>query len=295
MRTVADEARVLAENRRYHDEVEADTYDQRFGIAADDESCREMVEELEYVLGDRLPEGGTLVDVGCGTGNVSIKLARSRRFTLVYGLDISPRMLQRARDNARSVGCQAEFLETDMRRLPLGDSTVDLVVGCAVLHHLPDPHGFMVEVFRVLKPGGQCVFIGEPGTWGTYRTTLLKMPMIALNKIRRLMTGSKAQWNDNVDVHTFTLKDIETLTQTFDQVRIRPEGFAVALDDVYLSLARELVGRFPGVVPATMFVRRCLLVIDRHVFNRILPAGQLATVKFAATRPATPAEPIGHA
>ena len=54
-------------------------------------------------------------------------------------LDLSPKMLECARRNAAAEGCAIETVETDMVRLPFDDASFDLVVGCAILHHLPDP------------------------------------------------------------------------------------------------------------------------------------------------------------
>ena len=59
-----------------------------------------------------------------------------------------------------------ETIESDMMRLPFPDGSVDYVVGCAFLHHLPHPAGFMGEVKRVLRPGGTFVIIGEPSGFG---------------------------------------------------------------------------------------------------------------------------------
>jgi SAM-dependent methyltransferase len=50
--------------------------------------------------------------------------------------------------------------------LPFDDATFELVVGHAVLHHIPDVEQALREVIRVLKPGGRFVFAGEPTKWG---------------------------------------------------------------------------------------------------------------------------------
>ncbi len=53
-------------------------------------------------------------------------------------------------------------------RIPYDDETFDLVVGHAVLHHIPDVELALREVLRVLKPGGRFVFAGEPTTVGDW-------------------------------------------------------------------------------------------------------------------------------
>jgi ubiquinone/menaquinone biosynthesis C-methylase UbiE len=289
MKIEVDVEQVLAENRRYHDEVESCQYDSLFNMTVDSAACKAMVDELERVLAQPLPAGGTVLDVGTGTGNVAIKLARSGRFDRVLGADISEKMMEKAAANAQVAHCQVEFFKTDMIQLPLADASVDFVVGCAILHHLPGPVDFMKEVRRVLKPGGQCVFIGEPAMWMSRVSELLKAPLLAVGKLYKWFKGREARWNDHVDVHTFSMYDIEVMTKGFDNVRIRPEGFSVVLDDVYSGPIRLILGAVPGVVALTSLMRKGLLTLDDAVLNRILPNRMLATVKFAATRPADPA------
>src|SRR5215471_10186735 len=110
MKANVDVARVHAENRRFHDEVEADVYDQRMGISYDAEATARILSELEEVLGEPLP-GGTVVDVGSGTGHVAVKLAKTGRFGRVVATDISSRMLACARKNAADAGCTIETVE----------------------------------------------------------------------------------------------------------------------------------------------------------------------------------------
>lgn len=285
MREMVEFEHVLEENRRYHDEFESERFDCVFNVTTDRAACKAMVDELERVLSEALPLGGTVLDVGTGTGNVAIKLALTGRFDSVLGADISVKMMEKAEAKAQAAGCHVEFIETDMMKLPLEDESVDFLVGCAILHHLPDPVGFMSEVLRVLRPGAQCVFIGEPGTWMSRVCDLMKAPLIAVGRAYKRLMGKKPNWNPDVDVHTFSCTDVQLMTKDFDNVRLRPEGLAVVLDDVYFGLVREFLGGVPGVVALTGLIRRGLLSLDRTILNRIVPNNMLATMKFAATRP----------
>ena len=78
MRTNINTDYILDLNRRFHDEVEAETYDARMGTSHDIVSCEHMIQELETVLGSKLPRGGRVVDAACGTGNVAIKSTNCR-------------------------------------------------------------------------------------------------------------------------------------------------------------------------------------------------------------------------
>jgi ubiquinone/menaquinone biosynthesis C-methylase UbiE len=289
VKTDVDVARVHEQNRRFHDEVEAEVYDQRMGITYDAEATARMIAELEEVLGKPLP-GGTVVDVGSGTGHVAVKLARSGRFARVVATDISPRMLACARKNASLAGCAIETLETDMVHLPFENASVDLVVGCAILHHLPDPVAFLPEVRRILKPGAPCIFIGDPSTWGSRISNVLKFPLLAVYRSYKLLTGRtpKTSWeHDHIDVHTFSRRDIDPLTRGFEQVKVLPQGFLEPLLDIaFLTTVRERLGRFPGVTASVSGLRWLCGKLDLLFFNHVVPGDLCVSMKFSAFRPA---------
>jgi arsenite methyltransferase len=101
-----------------------------------------------------IPEGGIVLDVGCGPASITASLARAVGPSgLVLGIDRSEAMLARA-VHAES-GPQIAFLHADAQRLPLRDRTVDAVVSVAVLQLVPDPVIALAEMARVLRPGGR--------------------------------------------------------------------------------------------------------------------------------------------
>lgn len=89
--------------------------------------------------------GQKLLDVGCGTGVVAITAAR--RGAKVRGLDLSPVLIERAREHARLVNLDLDFVEGDAESLPYGDSEFDVVLSqfgrmfALVGRHLPPPEG----------------------------------------------------------------------------------------------------------------------------------------------------------
>jgi len=296
MKTGVDVARVHEQNRRFHDEVEAELYDQRMGIRHDAQATGRMLAELEKVLGSPLPRGGAVLDVGSGTGHVAVKLAKSGGFARVVATDISPKMLDGARRNAIAERCSIETVESDMVRLPFEDASFDLVVGCAVLHHLPDPLAFMPEVLRVLRPGAPCIFIGDPSTWGSRISNAMKLPLLLANRAFKTLTGKplRSQWeSDHIDVHTFSKRDIGPLTTGFEGVRIVPGGFLEPLLDIaFLTTVRERLGVVPGVRSTVSAVQWTSRNLDRWVFDRLVPADFLVAMKFSARRPSqTPRRP----
>jgi len=116
-----------------------------------------------------LRPGERVLDVGCGTGDLSFWAARLLGPEgEVVGVDISPRMLARARKRllARRPGAGApiRFLEADALSLPFPDNSFDVVLTGFVLRNLPELSRGLREMFRVLRPGGRffCLELSQP-------------------------------------------------------------------------------------------------------------------------------------
>src|ERR687893_2581868 len=155
-------------NTRYHDAAAAE-YDTKWGIDFGDVGGRQVLGKLRKVLGVReLPRLGRALEIGAGTGYVSLNLLRAGVVEHPTCVDISPGMLAALRANAERLGL-ADRVETracDAEDLPFVSATFDLVFGHAVLHHLPDLDRAFGEFFRVLRPGGVLAFAGEPSRHG---------------------------------------------------------------------------------------------------------------------------------
>lgn len=286
MRSSVDVAKVLELNRKFHDEVEAENYDARMGVSHNAAAVNRIFNELEGVRGARLG-GGHVVDVGAGTGNLAIKLALMGRFAKVSAVDISSVSLEVLSRASGRLGVQIETIVSNMEKLPFPNDSVDLVVGCAFLHHLPDPASFMYEVRRVLKPNGAFVIIGEPSTLGTILTETVKLPLVVINRIIRSFTSREIiRWeHDHIDVHTFNSAEIRHFTRDFSQVRLVSEGFLEPIvDQALLVAARALFGKIPGVHSVCGALRYVMRHIDQLVFNRILPTDVCVTLKFSGVR-----------
>ena len=97
------------------------------------------------------------LDVGCGTGFLSLELAgRGHRVT---GIDFAPEMLALAKDKAVAAGAQIRFEHADAENLPFAAASFDLVITRHVLWTLPHPDAALGEWIRVLRPGGRLAVI----------------------------------------------------------------------------------------------------------------------------------------
>jgi len=102
----------------------------------------------------------TIVDIGCGEGEVSLRLARLGH--RVHAVDSSRAMIAALRKRLRREGDAGARVEThvgDTERLPLGDSVADVVLMSQILHHAPRPEAALAEAVRVAKPGGRVVVL----------------------------------------------------------------------------------------------------------------------------------------
>ena len=100
-----------------------------------------------------------VLDIGAGSGRVSIPIARSLTGGHVIALDISPQMLSclEAEAKKKGIGNKIRPLLADAASSGLENESVDLVVSNNVLHELADPQATLLDAFRVLKPGGKII------------------------------------------------------------------------------------------------------------------------------------------
>jgi len=95
----------------------------------------------------------TILDLGCGPGDLVVAISQRLRDARIVGLDLSPSMLLWASRHATTDG-RLRFIVADAASLPFGDASVDLIVSTLSLHHWPEPADVFAEIARVLRPGG---------------------------------------------------------------------------------------------------------------------------------------------
>lgn len=103
-----------------------------------------------------------VLDAGTGTARIPIIICQMRQEWQVTGIDLAQNMLQLGRKNISSAGLEKQIkLEiVDTKQLPYADGYFDMVMSNALVHHLPDPLPFFLEIKRVVKPNG-AVFVRD--------------------------------------------------------------------------------------------------------------------------------------
>jgi ubiquinone/menaquinone biosynthesis C-methylase UbiE len=213
-------------NTRYHDAA-AHEYDAKWGIDFGDIGQDQVRSKLIKALGglDRRTFGEAL-EIGSGTGYFSLNLVQLGLIGKLNATDISPGMLDRLASTAEALGLDdVTTVVTEAETLPFEDESFDLVLGHAVLHHIPDLDRAFAEFRRVLRPGGVIVFAGEPSRYGDRLAALPKQTGMVLAPAWRRLTGARRRavaevdqseghsLEGEVDVHAFAPADLRRLLE----------------------------------------------------------------------------------
>lgn len=106
----------------------------------------------------------TVLDVACGTGNVA--LTASQRGADVTGVDITPAMLEDARERAAIIDADVDWQEGDAAALPFDDDAFDVTLSCLGHMFVPDADAAGSELVRVTRPGGRIAYTSWTPTSG---------------------------------------------------------------------------------------------------------------------------------
>jgi SAM-dependent methyltransferase len=111
---------------------------------------------LPRLMDRAIPVDARIVEVGCGTGQMSLFLARADR--IVIGADMTRASLTLASAAARRCRLdRVRFVETDLQRAGLKRGAFDVVYSSGVVHHTPDPRASFAQLARLARPGGTIV------------------------------------------------------------------------------------------------------------------------------------------
>jgi SAM-dependent methyltransferase len=140
--------------RRFYERAPFPGYPPRDSLAA----LRARAERSDFarLLDRAIPDEARIVDVGCGTGQMCLYLARGNR--AIVGADLTRASLALAAAAARRFHLdRVRFVETDLRLAGLLPGRFDVVYSSGVLHHTPDPRASFAGMARLARPGGAIV------------------------------------------------------------------------------------------------------------------------------------------
>ena len=292
-------------NILYHD-WEASTYDEKWSISYDERCQTYARERFETIAGSPASPYGTALEIGSGTGFFLLNLMLTGIAEKGVVTDISPGMVDVAVRNAKGLGLDVTGEVADAETIPYPDDSVDLVIGHAVLHHIPDVERALRECLRVLKPGGRFVFAGEPTRHGDIvARTLSRLTWWAATNVTKLpgLTGwrrPQAELDDSsqaaaleavVDLHTFAPDDLRRLAIVAGAVDVE-----VRTEELTASWFGWPVRTFECAVPKerlglrwAMFAYKswtALSELDKRVFSGVVPEGLFYNALVTGVKPA---------
>jgi SAM-dependent methyltransferase len=228
-------------NTRYHD-VAASSYDSKWGIDFGATGRQQVLGKLHKLLGSELERGyGRSLEIGAGTGYFSLNMLQAGVVREATCTDISPGMIHTLSANAQRLGLNVRTARADAESLPFADNSFDLLIGHAVLHHLPDLDRAFSEFHRVLAPGGRIAFAGEPSRFGDRIAAWPKRGAVKLAPMWRSLLRARPapppptdheQGNERdhalerlVDIHAFVPGDLTRYARQagFRDVNVRGE------------------------------------------------------------------------
>jgi ubiquinone/menaquinone biosynthesis C-methylase UbiE len=120
-------------------------------------TMREELFKRQLIKETNIQSGHRVLDLGCGTGTLTIMIKKAYPSSEIVGIDGDPQILEIARRKAGEAGESIKFDEGMAYNLPYPDNSFDRVLSSLVFHHLTaqDKERTLVEIYRVLKPNGE--------------------------------------------------------------------------------------------------------------------------------------------
>jgi ubiquinone/menaquinone biosynthesis C-methylase UbiE len=287
-------------NTRYHD-VAAQHYDAKWGIDFGDIGLHQVTAKVAKALGGKPGAYRRSLEIGSGTGYFTLNLMRAGIVAQATCTDISAGMLSTLSANAQRLGLDVKTAVADAESLPFEDGSFDLVLGHAVLHHIPDLAKAFSEFARVLAPGGTVLFAGEPSRYGDRIARVPKRVAGAVAPLWRQAIGARpappaeggapeASLEQFVDVHAFAPGELSGFARAAGLQSIEVTGEELLANWFGWTNRTLEATADPRDVPWAwrQYAYRGYLALqelDRRLLERRLPAAVFYNLMITARRP----------
>lgn len=288
-------------NTRYHD-VAAEHYDSKWGIDFGELGLNQVTAKVRKALGREPGHWRRSLEIGSGTGYFTLNLLRAGLIGQATCSDISPGMLQTLRANAERLGLEVRTEPADAERLPFADESFDLVLGHAVLHHIPDLPRAFAEFERVLAPGGTVLFAGEPSRYGDRLARVPKRFASTVAPLWRRAIGAgpappadggepDAALEGVVDIHAFAPAELSRIARAAGLQDVRVTGEELLANWFGWANRTLEATADPDDVPWAwrLYAYRGYLLLqelDRRLLESRLPPAIFYNLMLAAHKPA---------
>jgi ubiquinone/menaquinone biosynthesis C-methylase UbiE len=171
---------------------------------------------------------GTILDLGSGTGYLSIEIARRSPSLQVYGIDLGRQMVKIARRHAKGVD-NARFVFGNVAKLPFKDNSIDLVVSTGASHHWKTPRMVFDECYRVLKAGKEAwIYDGCPEVFSN------RVDRKKLNEKYGFLV-SRLGYRIST-LHGFTREEYQTVIKGMLEQTPFKGNYQMALTDIWMKI-----------------------------------------------------------
>jgi ubiquinone/menaquinone biosynthesis C-methylase UbiE len=171
---------------------------------------------------------GTILDLGSGTGYLSIEIAKRSPSLQVYGIDLGRQMVKIARHHAKGVD-NARFVFGNAAKLPFKDISIDLVISTGASHHWKTPRMVFDECYRVLKPSKEAwIYDGCPEVFNN-RADRRKMREKYGFLVSRL--GHRVS-----TLHGFSREEYQTVIKDMLEQTAFKGSYQMALTDIWMKI-----------------------------------------------------------
>lgn len=287
----------------YHD-WEADSYDDKWSISFDERCIDYARDRFSAVAGTESWPYARSLEIGAGTGFFTLNLMQAGVIVDGEVSDISAGMVAAAQRNAERLGFALGGRVGDAESLPYDDDSFDLVIGHAVIHHLPDVRQAFAEIRRVLKPGGRVVICGEPtrlgdaiarrlsrATWAATTALTRRGPFRSWSRPKQELDESSraAALEAVVDLHTFDPDDLADTVRSAGLIDV-----STVTEELTAAWAGWPIRTFEAAIRPErlgwgwrMFAYRTWLglsAVDR-LLSRVVPAGLYYNVSVTGLKP----------
>jgi len=171
---------------------------------------------------------GTILDLGSGTGYLTVRIAERAPSLRVYGIDLSRQMVKIAGRRARGVD-NAQFVFGNAARLPFNDNSIDLVISTGASHHWKTPRLVFDECYRVLKTGGEAwIYDGCPEVFSDPANRR------KLNKEYGFLIGRLGYRVSTL--HGFSREEYQSVIRDMLEQTAFKGNFQMALTDIWMKI-----------------------------------------------------------
>ncbi len=171
---------------------------------------------------------GTILDLGSGTGYLSIEIAKRSPGLQVYGIDLSRQMVKIARHHAKGVD-NARFVFGNAAKLPFKDSSIDLVISTGASHHWKTPRMVFDECYRVLKAGKEAwIYDGCPEVFNN------QADRRKVNEEYGFLVGRLGPKVS--EIHGFTGEEYQTVIKGMLEQTAFKGNYQMALTDIWMKI-----------------------------------------------------------